>query len=507
MFKRMIATLLAGAMILTTSPVESMRNLLQEASLVDEGEEQATDSRIEESMTEENTGESKEFTEDVSAEDDGVYQESAEDAETEALTEDETEAVTEVEITGVSEDAEETENASEEQIESVETTAEQTEIVEDGEGVEGVESDIVDVPEENTEEATEMPERLPSFTEQIAGVNVSGIDFSSRELLIGTEDPGVLTWDTEVLSEYRGVYLTRYQSVEQTRNAYTYYYGKAEFVSSNSTFRVSDQEGNDEKVSEKQESAPEDKEDGTSEDDEESHLSGESADLSNLNEGDDALSNLNNMDAVRTPNWTIALIDTGINDGDLVDAVSVIGDSVSDDNGHGTRMYQAIREEYPDAKVLSIKAMGSDGKGQASDIYAAIQYALESHVDVINLSLTANGTEENSVVVRAIEDAIGRGITVVGAAGNNASNAKYFIPGCVEDAYIIGAANEKGDRLSDSNYGPNVDFEVVAGSTSEAAARFSALMMRSKAEGKDITDYPNVLINYDRTDLDTDDYV
>ena len=99
MFKRMIATLLAGAMILTTSPVESMRNLLQEASLVDEGEEQATDSRIEETMTEEDTGESKEFTEDVSAEDDGVYQEPAEDAETEALTEDETEAVTEVEST------------------------------------------------------------------------------------------------------------------------------------------------------------------------------------------------------------------------------------------------------------------------------------------------------------------------------------------------------------------------------------------------------------------------
>ena len=123
MFKRMIATLLAGAMILTTSPVDSMRNLLQEAGLVDEGEEQATDSRIEETMTEEDTGESKEFTEDVSAEDDGVYQEPAEDAETEALTEDETEAVTEVESTEVSEDAQETKNASEEQIESVETTA------------------------------------------------------------------------------------------------------------------------------------------------------------------------------------------------------------------------------------------------------------------------------------------------------------------------------------------------------------------------------------------------
>ena len=493
MFKRMIATLLAGAMFITATPIDSLQGFLQNIESVTEAEEQAADSQTDVDLVEADTGGSETIDE--------VIVDSSEDVSenpeeiTEALIEDDSEAVTEDDSEGFVDEAEETdkEDMSEEQTEATEET-------------EDTESEV-STDEEVTEESTEAPERLPSFTEQVVGVNVSGIDFSSRELLIGTEDPGILTWDTEVLSEYRGVYLTRYKSAEQTRNAYTYYYGKAEFVSSNSTFRVSNQEGNDEEVSEKQESATGDQEDGTSEDDEESQLSGESADLSNLNEGDDALSNLNNMDAVRTPNRTIALIDTGVNEGNLVDAVSVIGDGSADDNGHGTRMYQTIREEYPDAKVLSIKAMGSDGKGQASDIYAAIQYAIESKVDVINLSLTANGTEENSVVVRAIEEAIDKGITVVGAAGNNASNAKYFIPGCVEDAYIIGAANEKGDRLSDSNYGPNVDYEVVAGSTSEAAARFSALYMRGKAEGKDVTDYPNILINYDRTDLDTDDYV
>ena len=493
MFKRMIATLLAGAMFITATPIDSLQGFLQDVESVTEVEEQAADSQTDEDLVEDDTGGSETIDEAIVDSSEDVSEDSEEITET--LTEEDSEAVTEDDTA---------DNASEtEDTDSEEVSEEQTEVTEETEDTESEAS----TDEEVTEESTEATEKQPSFTEQIAGVNVSGIDFSSRELLIGTEDPGVLTWDTEVLSEYRGVYLTRYKTVEQTRNAYTYYYGKAEFVSSNTTFSVSDQEGNDGEVSESKEEAHKDKEEVASEDDEESHLSGESADLSNLNEGDDALSNLNNMDAVRTPNRTIALIDTGVNGGNLVDAVSVIGDGSSDDNGHGTRMYQAIREEYPDAKVLSIKAMGSDGKGQASDIYAAIQYALESHVDVINLSLTANGTEENSVVVRAIEEAIGRGVTVVGAAGNNASNAKYFIPGCVEDAYIIGAANEKGDRQEDSNYGPNVDYEVVAGSTSEAAARFSALFMRSKAEGKEVTDYPNILINYDRTDLDTDDYV
>ena len=285
----------------------------------------------------------------------------------------------------------------------------------------------------NEETDTEAVERIPSFTEAVSGVSTAGRDFSSRELMIGTEDSSIFTWDTEVLSEYRGVYLTRYASVEETRNAYTYYYDKAEFVSANITFRVADTEDVQ-----------------------------EGADLSNLNEGDDALANLNELSTSGTvPKGTIALIDTGVNGSGLVDSVSVLGDSTEDDNGHGTKMYSYIREEYPDAKVLSIKAMDASGKGQASDIYAAIQYALERKADVISLSLTANSSEENSAVVLAIEEAISKGVIVVGAAGNNASNAKYFIPGCVKDAYIIGAANEKGDRQTDSNYGPNVDYEVV----------------------------------------------
>lgn len=491
MLKRVLATILAGAIALTATPVDGIRNAVQEmSSTVSTTETGATPG----DRTESDEESEREGTNGILDVDEIPIEESdttdPEDGEVLDATE-----VTEIatETTETEETSSDPEDASEAPTESSE------EVISEESSEEDTEETATD-----TEQKTE--ERESTFAYIVEGVDISGLDFSSRELLIGTEDPGILTWDTEVLSEYRGVYLTRYPSVETTRNAYTYYHGKAEFVACNTTFTVSDQEGSAEEVTEAQEDT-DDSEEET--DDEDSHLSGQEngADLSSLNAGDDALSNLNNMDAVRTPGSTIALIDTGVNEGAFVDTVSVIGENASDDNGHGSRMYQAICEEYPEANVLSIKAMGSDGKGQASDIYAAIQYAIESRVDVINLSLTANGTEENSVVVRAIEEAIDKGITVVGAAGNNASNAKYFIPGCVKDAYIIGAANEKGDRLSDSNYGSNVDYEVVADSTSEASARFSALMMRSKAEGKDVTDYPNVLINYDRTDLETDDYV
>ena len=497
MFKRMIATLLAGAMFITATPIDSMQGFLQDVESVTEAEEQAADSQTEEDLVEDDTGGSETIDEAIVDSSEDVSEDPEEITET--LTEEDSEAVTEDDT---ADNAAETEDT-----ESEEVSEEQTEFTEETKDTESEAS----TEDEETEESTEIQERQPSFTEQVAGVDISGVDFSSRELMIGTEDPSILTWDTEVLSEYRGVYLTRYSTVEETRNAYTYYYGKAEFVSANITFRVADNEN----VQENSEAADtgedeagdsDDSEDDLKASEEESYQDG--ADLSNLNEGDDALANLNDLSALRSvPAGTIALIDTGVNGSGLVGSVSVLGGSDSDDNGHGTKMYDYIREEYPGAKVLSIKAMDASGKGQASDIYAAIQYALECKADVISLSLTANCSEENSAVVLAIEEAISKGVIVVGAAGNNSSNAKYFIPGCVKDAYIIGAANEKGDRLSDSNYGTNVDYEVISASTSEAAARFAALYVRSLDENKKLTEYPDVLLNYDQTDLDEDDYV
>ena len=315
-----------------------------------------------------------------------------------------------------------------------------------------ISSEEVTTEEEKTTEKEESKES--SFTTPVEDVDTTLIDFSSRELLIGTEDPSIFTWDTEVVSEYNGIYLTRYESEEVTKNAYTYYYGKADFVDVNVEFSVQDNEET------------------------------EGADLTNLNDGDDALSNLNDMDPETVPARTIAVIDTGINASDLVGSVSVLGGDASDDNGHGTRMYEYIKDEYPNAKILSIKAMGSDGKGQISDVYAAIQYAIESKVDIINLSISAYSVAGSDVIENVINDAVSQGIIVVGAAGNNGKNAKYFIPGGIDSAIIVGSCDENGTKLSDSNYGATVDYNVSSDSTSEAAARMSGIIASDDGKSK-----------------------
>ena len=201
--------------------------------------------------------------------------------------------------------------------------------------------------------------------------------FTTQELLIGTNDPSIFTWDTEVLSEYNGVYLVRFNSVLETKNAYQYYQDKADYVSPNIVFNVADTDSADivdEKTDTEEiknenldETNTEDNTENTvldetntedtnldesntettdleenttentniddtniekSEDVEDNSENG--ADLSNLNQGDDAIATLNDLteDIDETVNEDekikdkiIALIDTGVQATDLVDSI------------------------------------------------------------------------------------------------------------------------------------------------------------------------------------------
>ena len=424
---------------------------------------------------------SVESSENVSSsEDSNVIEEESETTEEETVI---------IEPKGTEINEEPTEETSEAIVEEI-TTEASTEVI--------TETTEVTTEELTTEAATEVEEVdaeiIPTFTQIYDGVDVSGKDFSSCELLIATEDPSIFTYDTEVVSEYNGIYLTRYPDATQTMNAYTYYFTKAPLVEVNTNnFKGADEEGNEQAEEESsddgdvpqpeeviepssEEVAEEVAEEVPTEPVEEIPNDGHGeADLSSLNTGDDAFSQINNMPASNYSGY-IALIDSGASGADA--SVSVLGGGAGDDNGHGTRMANRIREIYPGASILSIKALDSSGRGQASDIYAAIQYAINANVKIINLSIASINSSDSRIVVDAINEAIANGITVVGAAGNYGSDASYFIPGCVGGVITCTATDENGVRLSNSNYGSAVDYYVVSSSSSEAAATVSALIAR-----------------------------
>ena len=174
--------------------------------------------------------------------------------------------------------------------------------------------------------------------------------------------------------------------------------------------------------------------------------------------------------AGRTP--LIALIDTGApkDCANIVSAVSVLGDDPYDDNGHGTRMSELILAENPSARILSVKALDTAGNGTMSSVYAAMEYAIGQGADMIALCMSAYVSNENRIIADEIEKAAEQGITVVGAAGNNHLNTKYFIPANVEAAIIAASCDEAGELRDFSNWGDTVDALVVSDSTSEAAA-------------------------------------
>ncbi|OCQ99174.1 peptidase S8 [Oscillatoriales cyanobacterium USR001] len=99
-----------------------------------------------------------------------------------------------------------------------------------------------------------------------------------------------------------------------------------------------------------------------------------------------------------------------------------------DDNSHGTHVAGIIAAKQdgigitgvaPDAKIMPLKILDSEGAGKTEDELTAIRYAVENGATVINLSL--GGAALDADELEAIRFAESRGVVVVSAAGNDSS--------------------------------------------------------------------------------------
>ena len=243
---------------------------------------------------------------------------------------------------------------------------------------------------ETTEESTQAdPFASLDPTSGVTEEQLGAIDFSSKRLLVAA-DESVIIDPEHVLSDYAGVYLMQYDTETQAKYAYAYYYNKSEFVDVDTVISVAD--GNDGSANA---AVP---------------MAAEENPIAELQ----AAVAENPVNAA----GAVAVIDTGVNDvANVTESVSMIGDNTADENGHGTRMAQLVAEQNPNVSILSIKALGADGTGDVSAVYAAIQYAIDKKVSVINLSMSAVGTAENAALTSIIDAAVEAGIAVVGAAG------------------------------------------------------------------------------------------
>ncbi|APX98673.1 hypothetical protein BB347_17760 (plasmid) [Natronorubrum daqingense] len=193
------------------------------------------------------------------------------------------------------------------------------------------------------------------------------------------------------------------------------------------------------------------------------------------------------IDEIDTGDLTIAVIDTGVDDGstfgdrileestDFTSSDDPTGvDVVEDSDGHGTWVAVCMAGEdgfLPDADILALKAL-DDGGGETGDIVAAVDKAIEEEVDVACLSL--GSPLPSPALAEALADAYDAGVLCVVAVGNDRYGSVFTnAPASSTDGFGVQACNvpEDGDRADTQlAYFGNIGPDPQTGVNPELAA-------------------------------------
>jgi subtilisin len=181
----------------------------------------------------------------------------------------------------------------------------------------------------------------------------------------------------------------------------------------------------------------------------------------------------------------IAIIDTGIDDDhpDLADNLATpLGDTTnhkafvdcrgsncnypwSDDDDHGTHCAgvadaldngEGVVGVSTEATLHAVKVLDNRGSGSFSDVAAGIEWVADQGYDVGSMSLGASSGSQT--VKDACEYAYGKGVLLVGAAGNSGPCSDCVgYPAAYSEVIAVSATN-KEDNLADySSTGPEVE--------------------------------------------------
>ncbi|MCI0519680.1 MAG: S8 family serine peptidase [Chloroflexi bacterium] len=137
---------------------------------------------------------------------------------------------------------------------------------------------------------------------------------------------------------------------------------------------------------------------------------------------------------------------------------------VYDDQGHGTLMAGVAAAQANNgvgiagvawgARLMTLKALDSNGQGGYAQIAKAIVYAVRRGARVINLSL--GGLPYSALLNVAVDYAHANGVVVVAAAGDSGSAAVMY-PAAYTHALSVGATDAHNRPAAFSAYGEMVD--------------------------------------------------
>lgn len=132
--------------------------------------------------------------------------------------------------------------------------------------------------------------------------------------------------------------------------------------------------------------------------------------------------------------------------------------SCEDDYGHGTHVAGIIADNtLSNVKIKPYKILNNEGNGSTSVIAVGIDLAVADGVDIINLSLSAEG--ENQMLTDSVNEATEKGVNVIVAAGNNRKDLSktYIGPACIDSAVTVSSVTPTHELASYSNYNGPID--------------------------------------------------
>jgi len=181
----------------------------------------------------------------------------------------------------------------------------------------------------------------------------------------------------------------------------------------------------------------------------------------------------------------------------------VDGDNLPlDREGHGTHVASTIAQATDNglgltgiaygAKVMPIRVLDRHEVGKGSDVAKGIDFATAHGADVINLSLNfkpdVKHCEQIVSVCHAIQHAIHKGVTIVGAAGND-DMSRVFYPAAARGVIAVGASTYRGCDADYSNYGTGVDVVAPGGGVDKTPEATADIRCRPNAQGYEIRQY------------------
>lgn len=175
----------------------------------------------------------------------------------------------------------------------------------------------------------------------------------------------------------------------------------------------------------------------------------------------------------------VAVVDSGVQSGHPDLGTLTAGydfvnsdNNPADDNGHGTSVAGVIAAQGNNGigiagvcwkcRIMPVKVLDATGEGADSWVASGITWAVDHGADVINMSL--GGTSTSQTLAEAVSYALGKGVVVVAAAGNDGEDATLGTtpnyPAAYSGVISVGAVDASNSRYPWSNHGSWVQVDA-----------------------------------------------